>query len=160
MALRYTEPTPAALLDPQQLATHLLDVVTAAERRLRPITEQAATEPTTIGKWSPKQVLGHLLDSAANNWQRFVRLQLQASIDLPGYEQDGWVRVQHYHERPWQELIAVWVALNHHLAHVIAHTERSALANVWRFGSDDLTLGFIIEDYIAHIEHHLRQISS
>ena len=68
------------------------------------------------------------------------------------------MRVQHYNERPWLEVIALWVALNHHLAHTIMHADRAALTHVWHFESEDLTLGFIIEDYLAHIEHHLRQI--
>lgn len=28
-------------------------------------------------KWSKKQILGHLIDSAANNHQRFVRIQYE-----------------------------------------------------------------------------------
>ena len=133
MALIYAQPTQTDLLDPRQLAARLMEVVATAEDRLLSLEEQAASHAPAVGKWTPKEVIGHLIDSAANNWQRFVRLQLQPSIDLPGYQQEGWVRVQHYNERPWLEVIALWVALNHHLAHTITHTDRAALTNIWHF---------------------------
>ena len=49
--------------------------------------------------------LGHLIDSAVNNHARFVRAQLQDDLVFPGYDQDGWVRVQRYDERSWPALV-------------------------------------------------------
>jgi hypothetical protein len=76
-------------------------------------------------------------------------------LTLPGYQQNDWVRVQRYESEPWDELRGLWLALNRHLAHVIEHADRSALPHIWRYEDEDITLGFIIEDYIAHLRHHL-----
>ena len=61
--------------------------------KLRAMSESRAEQPRAPGKWSPKQVIGHLIDSAANNHQRFVRAQQDASYTGPGYTQDHWVAV-------------------------------------------------------------------
>jgi hypothetical protein len=36
-------------------------------------------------KWTLKEMVGHLVDSAANNHQRFIRLQFEAVLVFPKY---------------------------------------------------------------------------
>ena len=126
---------------------------------LKQIGETAAAAPRAPGKWSRKQVLGHLVDSAANNHQRFVRLQLGPRIDLPGYDQDAWVRVQRYQERPWAEIIQLWQSYNAQLAALIRTVDINSLQNVWHTpDSKEVTLEFLMVDYLTHLRHHLAQI--
>jgi hypothetical protein len=154
----YTKATPLEKLHPHALAEDLLAAVAGALPRLWAISDEAASAPRAGGKWSAKQILGHLIDSAANNHQRFVRLQLEESIALPGYEQDGWVSVQHYNQRSWVDLLTLWQTLNLHLAHVVLHSDAHKYGRVWHSYAGPVTLGFIIEDYTAHLRHHMKQI--
>ena len=127
--------------------------------RLRLINDAAASIKPAPGKWSKKEILGHLIDSAANNHQRFVRLQLTPRIDLPGYDGDEWVRVQRYQDRSWGELIDLWRMYNTQLASVIGHVDPAALRHVWHTpDGQDLDLEFIMRDYVVHLRHHLDQI--
>ena len=153
----YTTETPLHQYDPAHSAAALRQILAHRMPALRLLTEADAAAIVTT-RWSRKEVLGHLIDSAGNNLQRFVRLQLQPSLELPGYEPDGWVRVQHHTARPWPELVALWSALNEHLAHVIQNVDRAALGRIWNHDGELLTLAFIIEDYVGHIEYHMRQI--
>ena len=131
----------------------------AVAGRLRQIDEATASLRPSPGKWSKKEILGHLIDSAANNHQRFVRLQLSGRIDLPGYDGDEWVRVQRYQDRPWGEIIDLWQMYNTQLAAVIRHVDSKALRSVWHTpDGNDLDLEFIIRDYVVHLRHHLDQI--
>ena len=140
-------------------AFRLAQEANAAEPRLLAIGEQRAAEPRARGKWSRKQILGHLVDSAANNHQRFVRAQDGPALHLPGYAQEHWVASQHYNQRPWEQLIALWCAYNRHLAHVIAQIpERLRSVPCQIGGSESVTLGHIARDYVGHLQHHLRQI--
>lgn len=142
----------------ESVANELLSVLKITER-LRQIDETAASERPGPGKWSKKETLGHLIDSAVNNHQRFVRLQLMPRLELAGYEQDGWVSVQHYQDRPWKEIIELWQVYNTHLAAVIRHADPKALRNLWRApDGKDVDLEFIIRDYVVHMQHHLDQI--
>jgi hypothetical protein len=156
--MKYTTETPLHLFDPHEQAQHLIAIVERAAPLLAILSDAAAAAPRSDGHWSAKQIVGHLIDSAGNNLQRIVRLQLQDSLTLPGYEQDGWVRVQHYQQRTWSEILALWSALNRHLAHTIRHLDKDALARTWQLEGERISLAFIIEDYSAHLQHHLRQM--
>jgi hypothetical protein len=140
------------------MVSSLSSVVASALPRLLAITEDTATQKPAANKWSKKEILGHLIDSAANNHQRFVRLQLQPEIGLPGYEQDDWVRLNRYQQTPWSEIVTLWSAYNRHLATVIESLDNAALAHVWHAPDGDLTLEFIATDYVRHLRHHLKQI--
>ena len=140
------------------VANELQSVLKVADR-LRQIGDADASFRPAPGKWSRKEILGHLVDSAANNHQRFVRLQLASRIDLPGYDGDEWVRVQRYQDRPWSEIINLWQLYNLQLAAVIRHVDSNVLRNVWHTpDGQDLDLEFIIRDYVVHMRHHLNQI--
>jgi hypothetical protein len=133
--------------------------VDAAEPRLRAISDARAAASLLPGKWSPKQVLGHLIDSAANNHQRFVRLQADADLSLPGYAQEFWVDTQRYSDRAWPDLIELWSSYNRHLAHVIAFIPEAKGNVQCRIGGGPpVTLRHVAIDYVGHLQHHLRQI--
>jgi hypothetical protein len=142
----------------RHIAEQLRGAVNDAVRRLLEITEDEAAEPRSHGAWSRKQILGHLIDSAANNHQRFVRLQFETGLALPSYQQNQWVDSQQYQQRAWRDLVVLWIAYNQHLAHVLEHADPGALKNVWKYAQGDLTLEEIAVDYPRHMQHHLDQI--
>jgi hypothetical protein len=140
-----------------------------ATPKLLGITEDVASRRTAPGKWSCKEVLGHLIDSASNNHERFVRAQLQDDLVFPGYDQDAWVQVQRYQDRPWRELVSLWRELNLQIAHVMRSmpaSERTRAREVhnlheiaWKTvpPSEPTTLEYFLRDYVGHLKHHLRQ---
>ena len=140
------------------MVSALASVVAHALPLLSAIPEDAASKKPAPNKWSKKEILGHLIDSAANNHQRFMRLQLQTEISLPGYDQDDWVRLNRYQQRTWNEIVTLWSAYNRHLASVIESLDDSALGHVWHSPDGDVTLEFIASDYVRHLKHHLTQI--
>jgi hypothetical protein len=154
--VRYAKEPDVARLDPAELSERLATVLRNAMPWLVTISEAEASVPEREGKWSAKEVIGHLIDSAVNNLGRIVRLQIEEGQSLPGYEQMAWVRLQHYAEREWAQVLALWFALNEHVAWTIGRVEKARLANRGVVAGEPLTLGFLIEDYVAHMEHHLR----
>lgn len=145
----------------KDLSEKLLSVIESAEPKLRAVTNTDSAIPALPGGWSRKQVLAHLIDSASNNHQRFVRALLQPSLDFPGYDQDGNIRVQAPQEADWRLLVSLWAEYNRYLAHVIARLPASKLDTICRIGPNQpVTLSFIAEDYVRHLLHHLRQIDA
>jgi hypothetical protein len=143
----------------RHIADRLNTIVGEVDPRLRAFSDlEAGVRPASTA-WSKKEILGHLVDSASNNHQRFVRLQLANNLALPKYEQDGWVRVQRYQSTDWGELIELWRVYNLHLARVVRDAAPEVLGNLCRVGDGEpVTLQFLIEDYVVHVEHHLREL--
>jgi hypothetical protein len=109
-------------------------------------------------KWSKKEILGHLIDSAANNLQRFVRVQFEDTPTIR-YDQNNWNRYSYYQEADTQQLLACWAALNQHLAALAQRIPEAALGRLCEMGeATPVTLAWLIDDYVGHLEHHLRQM--
>ena len=144
--------------------------ITEAAARLNALSEEEASRPRAENKWSAKQIIGHLIDSAANNHRRFVLAQLTDHLAFEGYAQNDWVRVQHYEDEPWAQLVALWQAYNLHILHVMTHADAVKLQTpctqhtldriAWQTVSqtEPVTLEYLMRDYIGHLKHHLRQI--
>ena len=139
----------------EQLAKDLRAIVKKVAKQLRGIDEDTAARQPAAGEWSNKQILGHLIDSAANNNQRFVRAQRDESHDFPGYDQEDWVKIQGYQSRAWSELIALWEALNLHLADIIERIPADKLSTDCTIGGAPWMLEKIATGYVGHMQMHL-----
>ena len=145
---------------PVELAQSLERAVAFDAVNLSALTdEQAAVRPAGADSWSPKEELGHLIDSAVNNHLRFVRASLDGEFAGPGYDQDGWVRAHGYHDWQWETLIDAWRQHNAALVQAIRRIREGRLAAPCVIGqAAPVTLRFIIEDYVLHMQHHLDHI--
>lgn len=144
--------------------------VESAADRLRTIDEAQAAKPRAQDHWSSKQIIGHLIDSATNNHARFVLGQLNDDLVFPGYDQDGWVRTNHYQDASWPQLVELWRAYNLHLHHLMSHAEEAKLNTPCTLHtleeiafktvpkSEPVTLEYLMKDYVDHLKHHLAQI--
>lgn len=145
-------------------------IIDASESELLGISEAQSQTRTAEGKWSKKEILGHLIDSASNNHRRFVEAQLKDDLIFPGYDQENWVTLQHYHTTPWPDLVELWKSYNAHLAHVVsviphdkltAKRQRHTLDKIaWKTVRADqpVSLEYLIRDYLAHLQDHVNQI--
>ena len=142
------------------VADELLRVIEASSEALIRLADSEAAHRPAAGKWSKKEILGHLIDSATNNHHRFVRAQQAEEFTFPKYEQEHWVSSQGYEERPWPELVELWRLYNRHLAHVIRRIPKEKLRVICKIGPDEaVSLGYLVEDYVVHLKHHLRQMN-
>lgn len=114
----------------------------------------------TPGKWSRKEVLGHLIDSAINNLKRITDAQTDNNAyTLLTYPQDRLVAVNQYQDLPTTHLITLWQALNQQMLYVALATPATRLAKpVILPDGREVTLAYIIQDYIAHMEHHFKTL--
>ena len=140
-------------------ATDLGRTVAEVKPLLLKLTNADTSKRPSPGKWSKKEILGHLLDSASNNHQRFVRAAIQGSLTFPGYPQDKLVDLQSFREMDWGFVVEFWTSYNRFLAHVLTCLPAKAAKIECVIGDyKPATLGWIAEDYVAHLKHHLNQI--
>ena len=156
----------------EQLVRDFAKTIESAVGALAELSEAESESRPAPGQWSAKEVLGHLIDSAANNHRRFVEAQGKGDLGFPGYDQEHWVAVQRYQQRPWRDLIALWAAYNRHLAHVLASIPdvelrrpraRHSLDEIaWQRVTRErpVSLQYLISDYYAHLQAHLDSILS
>lgn len=141
------------------LAMTLSRTVERELNALQKLSEEEATLPRGPGKWSPKEELGHLIDSASNNHVRFVRGTLEPQMQGPGYAQNEWVRLHGYSNMPWDEIVELWFRYNRLLVRLIENIPEDRLTTACSVGTNpSVTLRFLIEDYVVHMQHHVDQL--
>jgi hypothetical protein len=151
-------------------SVRLRAAIAASEPMLSALADTETGRHPAPGKWSPRQIIGHLIDSASNNHQRFVRAALGDDLVSPGYEQEKWVEIQDYQYAAWHDLVLLWAAFNLQLARVMAaipedvrsrpRTRHNLDQIAWRAvpSTEPATLDYFMNDYVDHLEHHLRQV--
>jgi hypothetical protein len=156
--------------DAPAYARRLVEALQRATPALLALDDTATTRRPAPGRWSPREIIGHLVDSASNNHQRFVRMRDRDDLVVDGYEQDAWVSAQRYQDAPWTELVLLWMTYNRHLARLMAAipaADRDRLRSThnlhlraYRPVAPDhaATLDYFMNDYVDHLEHHLRQV--
>lgn len=154
----------------ENLAAKLRGVIGEAANNLSGLSDVSVADKPNPDKWSKKEILGHLIDSAANNHRRFMIAQTKNDLIFSGYAQDQWVEYQDYQHADWTELVSLFVAYNHHICRVIDNIPTGVLRrqltdhnlHLVAFRTvpqgEPTSLAYFIDDYIGHIEHHLKQI--
>jgi len=128
-------------------------------QNLRARREDQVSRPRAPGKWSAKEELGHLIDSASNNHMRFVRATLDGEFRGPGYAQDDWVRLHGYSDLPWEAIVNIWFQSNALLLALVDRIPNGRLEALCFIGDGPaVTLRFVIEDYVLHMQHHVDQL--
>ncbi|MBD2755350.1 DinB family protein [Spirosoma validum] len=140
-----------------RLRTHIAEV--PARLATRSVTELAQKVPE---KWSRKEILGHLIDSAINNLKRFTDAQFaDGPYPIQSYSQNQLVIVNHYQDLPIEHLITLWQSLNTQIVYVVEFLSAETLAHPVQLTTSNsaaYTLGWLIEDYVVHLEHHLKTL--
>jgi hypothetical protein len=76
-------------------------------------------------------------DSAINNINRFIRIQYEEQpFVIQSYNQDQWVNLQNYQERPLDEILNLFIALNKQIINIISNIPKERLSNLCNIGNN------------------------
>ncbi len=143
-----------------EIASELESLIESWRFELLEIEGSTAHAKPAPDRWSISEVVGHLVDSACNNHQRFVRAQTCSELVFPKYDQDDWVSAAAYRESDWESLVELWYRYNRQLAVLIRNIRVASLSTPCVITPyEPTTLGFLVEDYLAHLKHHLAILS-
>ena len=142
----------------QQLEIH----IETFPRKLKQLASEDLLKRPAPGKWSKQEILGHLIDSSINNLKRFTEIQfLRQPYTVVSYRQNELVVINDYQNLSLDHLMDLWRALNRQIVFVVKTipAEKLNYAVDPQYESREIkTLGWIICDYVAHMEHHFNQI--
>ena len=152
-----------------QGAMHLIGAIEQLEihietfpQKLKQFSSEELLKRPAPGKWSRQEILGHLIDSAINNLKRFTEVQFLAQpYTVISYRQNELIIVNDYQNLPLQHLLDLWKILNQQIVLVVKRIPPDKLKYTVdpQYESSEMkTLEWIICDYVAHMEHHFRQI--
>ena len=97
-------------------------------------------------------------DSATNNHQRFVRGQFEEKPVIV-YDQNKWTEFSFYQQIDGQQIIDFWTIYNRQLLGIIRHFPKENLLRECKTSNDKIyAISFLFNEYVAHVEHHLRQV--
>lgn len=144
-----------------ELALHLGALTEAATFLAAELSADEWRQPYAPGKWTRLEVMGHLIDSACHNHQRIARALHQQSMTAPGYDGDAQVRTQRYASAPVSSVVETWSSHNRLLSFVLAQIPPDKEETECAIASfPPMSLRGLAFDYVAHLEHHLKQIFS
>jgi len=138
----------------------LRDIIEEQIQRFEMISEKEWNAKLFENKWSKKEILGHLCDSALTNIRRFIITQYKEKENIV-YDQDFWVKAQNYQNIFHQDIINLWKLLNFQIVSVVENIPDEVLDNYCEMTKTEPefhTLKYIIDDYIVHMNHHLKLI--
>ncbi len=145
----------------ENIIARLQQLVIVVPTRLQQFSVEEMTDRPAPGKWSKREILGHLCDSALHNWQRYSYIQMQGDgpFHIQRYPQDELVKCNNYQHLPTGQIAALWASLNTQIVAVLKNmpTEKLSSPIVLPNGTS-ASLSFLVQDYLEHLEHHLRQI--
>jgi hypothetical protein len=139
----------------KSVSDELSATIDAFFTRHESIDDGKASVRLSDDKWSLKEIIGHLIDSASNNHQRFVRLQRDPVLVFPEYHYD-WIKTEKFNSMRFGDLLLLWKQYNLLLAHLIADVKPGVLSHVWKTGGKEITLEFLMKDYLRHLKDHVK----
>ena len=142
-----------------QMLEHLILTIPSY---LEEIKEEEALHKINRESWSKQEILGHLCDSATNNHMRFVKIILASDpLRIEKYQKNQWVALHGYSANyTYRELITLWTFLNRQVLYVLKNGNAEDLTRPVILDDEiTVTLGWLIEDYVNHLQHHMKQIT-
>jgi len=137
------------------------NIVKNATVKITLIDEEIMSLKPELGKWSKKEILGHLIDSARVNLQRYLEIQHSPSpYAVQPYLQNELVQLNDYQNMPSVEIVQLWKSLNQQILRIYEKADETVLAKTVEFpySGENGDFKFMMDDYIDHLEHHLKQI--
>jgi hypothetical protein len=130
------------------------DQIRSAIKGLSPDDLQAFPVP---GTWSIQQIVVHLLDSDLIATHRMKRIIAEDNPLLIGYDETKFTKSLFYDKEPLDEVLTLFQLNRAQMSRIFKQLPDAAFE---RRGTHNergtVRLGQLVEDYVGHVDHHLK----
>ena len=142
-----------------EAANRLVKIISEVEQKISTFSEEEWNTKPNPAKWSKKEILGHLIDSEYNNHVRAIKsVATPEPLVLENYVQDEWVRRNSYQNQSYKDIFAGWKLHQNSMVNLMKNISESEFDNPVIVKGETKTLKFLLDDYVDHLVHHLKQI--
>lgn len=107
------------------------------------------------GKWSVKQVLGHLADTERLFGFRATHIARGDASELPGIEQDDWMRGAAFGDRAYTDLLQEWLVVRAGTIALVEGLPAEAPLRTGKASGRTFTARALLHIAPGHVEYHL-----
>ena len=124
------------------------------------LSEEQGSLRYAPGKWSIKELIGHLIDSERIFAYRALRFGRNDKIDLPGFDQNGYIENADFDSRTMADLASEYSHVRSATLDLFEHLTNEAWARRGVANESPITVRAIAWIISGHELHHLARIRS
>jgi hypothetical protein len=122
------------------------------------ISESAAGSRPQPDKWSPKEVLGHVSDTERVISYRALCFARQDTQELPGFEQDDYVKAADFNGRKLADLITEFESVRKASIALFGSLSPEAALRTGVANKNPVSVRALAYIVAGHAQHHLEQL--
>ena len=143
-----------ARVSDESLAQQLVEQAREVER-LETVTDRDALARYAEGKWSVKEILGHLCDTERIFTYRLLRMARGDTTPLPGYDENAYVPIGRFDDRPLPMLLGEFRAVRMSTAALLEGLPEEAWGRWGEANGNAITVRALAYIIVGHVSHHL-----
>lgn len=125
---------------------------------LAQVDEEKANYRYAKGKWSIKEVIVHLIDLELVFMYRALRFSRKDSTNLPGFEQDDFIKNCDLSHLSLSELVAQFYHMRKASCALFSSFSEDMWANIGTANGEPASVRAIAHIMVGHVIHHMKVI--
>lgn len=108
------------------------------------------------GKWTIREVLGHLIDTERILSYRALRISRKDCIELPGFDENEYVKNSNFNTIPVTDLCAEWLSVRAATILLFEHMDEQVLDFIGKANGMEVSPRMLAYMILTHAVHHLK----
>ena len=125
------------------------------KKLLKNVSKKRALFRYSSGKWSVREIIGHMIDTERVFAYRALRFARNDQNDLPGFDENEYVRQSNYNDIKLKELVDEFCALRKSNAMMFKNFSDEITLRKGRANSNSFTVRAMAYIMAGHVNHHL-----
>lgn len=137
-----------------EVLTALKEQATSIPGFIRNIAADKADYAYAPGKWTVKEVFGHIIDTERIMAYRALRIARADETPLPGFEENDYARVAHYHQRSLESLAVEFELLRKANLFLFESFTDTELKRMGTASDKTISVRALLYIIAGHVNHH------